>query len=52
MENAVRRVDWIIERREWSGGGSVPSGGATSLVDAGCPGAVRGEGGETGWFSF
>jgi len=34
MENCVRRVDWIVERRQRSGGGRVPSGGTNARVDA------------------
>ena len=48
----MRRVDWIDDRRERSGGGSVPSGGATALIGDGCGCVVGGEEGGKGWFSF
>lgn len=48
----MRRVDCIDDKRERSGGGSVPSGGVTALVGDGCGLMVGGEEGGTGWFSF
>lgn len=59
MEKEVLRVVWIEDRREIRGGGRVPRGGETLLVDIVRKG--RGEGvvregrveGELGWaFSF
>ena len=48
VEKAVRRVAWIVESRERSGGGTVPSGGAAALVAAGSRGAVGEDEGGTG----
>lgn len=48
----MRRVDWIDDRRERSGGGSVPSGGTTALIGDGCDCVVGGEEGGMAWFSF